>query len=540
MHNRSADGLIHVAESALTYSDESEGGVLALLQSCRDLTSTSTEMLDKATGWAEKYHTHPARANVIRAFDIPPDAVILEVGAGCGGVSRYLGEIAGALDALEPMEHRARVARERTRDLPNVEVLVGEVGDLPREQSYDLVVVVGVLEYVGHGTENAAPYLTFLKEIRSRLKPGGSLILAIENQLGVKYFVGAPEDHTSRFFDGIEGYPFSEGARTFSRSVILELMSEAGLHGRALCAFPDYKLTRTVMEPNRLSHHLLVGIPHFPSPDWTIPRPRLASERLVWAEVVKGGLAAEFGNSFVVVAGRDGESLLWPVDRSAAYYDVDALAGSAMETLVTAESLSHRFLSPEGIDGVVRNPVITPHLVGVDAVDTLAAAAADMRRPLLEAWRDAVFPGDPSPTVLFLPDGSAVGAPATLIVENLESVAHGLLWLGIRVAMITPPTQWPGAETVGDVVGHFGSLLGFPDSWLAVAIVADAALQERISSSRVDVSAYLSTPLNDTELGPRSYETSVPRALYEFSQNLLADAQVEVERLRALVPKRKH
>ena len=34
-----------------------------------------------------------------------------------------------------------------------------------------------------------------LQRVRSLLKPEGKLIVAIENQLGLKYFAGAPEDH---------------------------------------------------------------------------------------------------------------------------------------------------------------------------------------------------------------------------------------------------------------------------------------------------------------------------------------------------------
>ena len=49
-------------------------------------------------------------------------------------------------------------------------------------------------------TEGKTPYETFLKEMGGYLKPEGKLLIAIENRLGLKYFAGAPEDHTDIHF----------------------------------------------------------------------------------------------------------------------------------------------------------------------------------------------------------------------------------------------------------------------------------------------------------------------------------------------------
>ena len=38
--------------------------------------------------------------------------------------------------------------------------------------------------------------LDFLKKIKSELKENGKLIIGIENRLGLKYLLGAPDDHT--------------------------------------------------------------------------------------------------------------------------------------------------------------------------------------------------------------------------------------------------------------------------------------------------------------------------------------------------------
>ena len=64
------------------------------------------------------------------------------------------------------------------------------------------MVVNGVLEYAMSFTEGKTPYETFLQRMGAYLKPEGRLLIAIENRLGLKYFAGAPEDHTDLHFSG--------------------------------------------------------------------------------------------------------------------------------------------------------------------------------------------------------------------------------------------------------------------------------------------------------------------------------------------------
>ncbi len=61
-----------------------------------------------------------------------------------------------------------------------------------KKETFDVVTLIGVLEYArvygGPGGE-----VKLLQQARSYLKPDGLLVLAMENQLGLKYFAGIPE-----------------------------------------------------------------------------------------------------------------------------------------------------------------------------------------------------------------------------------------------------------------------------------------------------------------------------------------------------------
>ncbi|MFF1528366.1 methyltransferase [Cellulomonas sp. NPDC058312] len=320
------DGVRVLRAATTPWLDGSEAELYDRMGSGLPLDSLSDELYATATSWPERYHLSPSRANVVRALDLPADATVLEIGAGCGAITRYLGETCATVDALEPTFERARVAARRTAELPGVTVHNAEVADLPAEPAYDLVVVVGVLEYVGGGGRDERPYVEFLEALRRTLRPGGRLVLAIENELGVKYLAGAPEDHSNQVFHSVQGYPVDGPARTFSRRRLAELARTAGFTGtEVLGAFPDYKLTRAVLAERLYDRapELAEDLPDFPSPDWTTPRPELLDEAALWGELVAAGTGPDFANSFLLVAGTGGDPApLWPEDRLARYFSL--------------------------------------------------------------------------------------------------------------------------------------------------------------------------------------------------------------------------
>ncbi len=220
------------------YLDGAEQRVADVVARASDLSSLSDELDIAARGWAQRYHLSASRANLLRALRLPDSARALDVGAGCGAITRFLGERCAVVDALEPVAARASVARLRTRDLPAVEVFVGRVDDLPPQPSYDLVTCIGVFEYAAGGGAEPEPYQTFLDHIAAVLRPGGTLVLGIENRIGVKYLAGAPEDHSGRVWDFAEGYPRSGPARTFVRPVLEEMLSTAGSAANSFTHFP--------------------------------------------------------------------------------------------------------------------------------------------------------------------------------------------------------------------------------------------------------------------------------------------------------------
>lgn len=512
--HRTDEGWVLLRDVGSSYRDGAEDALYELVMAAdpAELASTRDTLLSRARGWAQQYHVHPARANVLRPLTLEPGLRVLEIGAGCGAVSRHLGESGALVDALEPVPARARVARARTRDLPNVEVFVGELDDVPADAVYDVVVVVGVLEYVGGGSQEDQPYLDFLRGISSRLAPGGSLVLTIENKLGAKYLAGAAEDHTGRVFDSLESYPHGGPARTFSRRTLEHLVREVGLEPTTRVAFPDYKITRTVLDPALFvspDHaSLLVRVPSFPSPDWATERPRLVNERRLWASLVEAGLATETGNSLVLVA-RDGRAAgheLWPDGLAGEFFSTGRRSAYATRTRLVRrgdELVFERLRTTDEERGSTVRLQITdaPFLVGEDFVATVAAAADpwDRLAELVSAWTRLlaapVAEGAPTPVDL-VPHNLLVQPDGTLAVFDQEwtsehatvtDVTHrGVLWLAVALSDGIVPERLGDPElTVGDLARRIGALAGLdPDGhWISPAVEWEAAFQAEVQQA---------------------------------------------------------
>ena len=96
--------------------------------------------------WPTTYHLHPTRANLLRPFSQLLKARVLEIGAGCGALTRYIGECGGQLLALEGSPRRASIAAARTRDLANVVVVAEDFNTFDvGSEKFDVFTLVAVM-----------------------------------------------------------------------------------------------------------------------------------------------------------------------------------------------------------------------------------------------------------------------------------------------------------------------------------------------------------------------------------------------------------
>lgn len=286
--------------------DAVEEEIGRIVGSARDLSSGSEQLAGQAHSWSMEYHLSPSRGNVLRPLSWR-DTRVLEVGAGCGALTRFLGEQGADVVAVEGSLRRARIARARCVDLPNVRVYCDTLQGFVCDVRFDVVVAVGVLEYAPVYVGGRDPVVAFLEQARGYLKPAGVLLIAIENQLGLKYFAGVAEDHTGELFFGVQDrYQEQRRYVTFGRGELTAKLQAAGFSSvEYLYPFPDYKLPTLMFTHEALTApDLPVAemISRAPTRDGGWPRVHLFCEAAAWEAVCRNGLAPDLSNSFLAAA----------------------------------------------------------------------------------------------------------------------------------------------------------------------------------------------------------------------------------------------
>jgi SAM-dependent methyltransferase len=280
------------------YSDgDVEEDILNLVSSHRDLE----EAVRSDGRWAILYHLDPRRRNLLEWFPFRNDASLLEIGAGCGALTGLFCEKVANVTAVELSERRARIIAARYPSHDNLIIYGGNVEDVPTGE-YDYVTLIGVLEYAGRYRRGPDPYGDLLRQAARSLRPDGTLILAIENRFGLKYWAGAPEDHSGRLFQGLEGYPGERGFRTFGREELLAMLQDAGFSSLDLFyPYPDYKICDRLHSDRFLPHP---GDLEREVPSYDQERFVLFDEGLAFDGIASNGAFPLMANSFLVICRR--------------------------------------------------------------------------------------------------------------------------------------------------------------------------------------------------------------------------------------------
>jgi glycosyltransferase involved in cell wall biosynthesis/SAM-dependent methyltransferase len=299
---------------AYSDGDKVEIRIASVIQQASDLSVLSTELRQHCIDWPSLYHLNGTRANILRPFKHVLKSDVLEIGAGCGAITRYLGECGANVLALEGSPSRAAIARSRTRDLENVTVLAEKFDEFQCDHQFNVITLIGVLEYANLFTSAENPALAMLERVRALLKPEGKLIIAIENQLGLKYFAGAPEDHLGQPMYGIEGHYRADQPQTFGRKVLKDMLKQASfVTSEFLAPFPDYKLPLSIItEKGYLNNQFNAAAFSWQSVrrDPQLPSICNFALELVWPTVFDNQLVLDLANSFLVVASLQAQTLV--------------------------------------------------------------------------------------------------------------------------------------------------------------------------------------------------------------------------------------
>ena len=259
----------------------------------------------KEREWAVMYHLAHERGNILSWYPFGEGAKILEVGSGCGAVTGALAARAGSVTCIDLSKRRSTINAQRNRERDNINIYIGNFQDIEKglEKDFDYATLIGVFEYGQGYIGGERPYHEFLTAVMGHIKPGGKLLLAIENKFGLKYWAGCKEDHVGTYFSGLEGYPEGGSARTFTRAGLEKILKACGVSNYSFYyPYPDYKFPTAIYSDRRLpgTGELTDNLRNFDR-----DRMLLFNEKYVFDSVLQDKLFDVFSNSYLVVIGKE-------------------------------------------------------------------------------------------------------------------------------------------------------------------------------------------------------------------------------------------
>lgn len=291
---------------------------------------------------------------------------------------------------------------ERLSARAELTVLCGSVAKLAAEEPYDTVIALDGLERLGTAEHDELSWSETLGVLRAALKPGGLLILGLENPLGVHRLVAAPRPPSDS-----EWTPAWDDTRPDSAAALTGLLGGAA---RVYAVYPDPVRPRLVLDTARhdgaaeaaLARAFDEGADVLTDP----VRPAVAGLR-------RGHVLAP---GWIVVATRD-EAALPPVTTGPA----DAPGARTLESLIAG-----------------------------------AAARRDLPtvRRLLGDWLDGPAAGVPAGQVLRGPDG------ALTALAGAGDVPGALRDLAARLLRGGSAQPWPAVTGVADLATTLAAMTG--------------------------------------------------------------------------------
>ncbi len=173
------------------------------------------------------YHLSPIRQNLLEWYPFEEDASILEIGAECGALTGLLCERASSVVALEKDANMIAVNQARNGGIYGEKLrhIEGGLEQLADGENFDYIVAVGltrILDSLG------ISLVEFLGQIKCHLSANGTLLLAMDNPFGLRYFGGTHFPGAVERFDSIEG----KKANAFTKEQVLSGLVECGFNLR--------------------------------------------------------------------------------------------------------------------------------------------------------------------------------------------------------------------------------------------------------------------------------------------------------------------
>ena len=273
------------------------------------------------------YAFSPLRENLVEWVEFEPDARVLQIGSDYGSFTGILAERAGEVVVLDPRDENLEVNRIRHGERSNVTYVRGDLRDQVEWKKNELAKLKAESDgnsAIGIAGRNAELFKVYksksgteasdikdimfrpfdyivlggflmeckkeeaaelLREAADYLKPGGVMLAAVENETGVRYWMGAPKQENSYLEPEF-------------RSLFEELTTTWGGSFTMYYPVPDYRYPVAVYSDHYLPE---TGDVTNISARYDGPGFWFGSEEEAMAKACQNGMFTKFNNSFLGV-----------------------------------------------------------------------------------------------------------------------------------------------------------------------------------------------------------------------------------------------
>lgn len=223
----------------------------------------------------------PKREAGLELMNIKKDDVCIDYGCMWGSLSVGMAKRGGLVYAIDQTYDSLRFLflRKKFDDLKNIWCVQDDIRKLNLKVTADIAVVNGVLEWVPEsGTIELKNYYgkrakktysnrdpqkqqqSFLNNVAENLKPGGKLLLAIENRFDYSQFLGRRDPHSNLLFTSILPRKISNLISwiTLGRPYINYIYS-------------FHQLRRMILSSGFSEVELFMAFPHYHQPELILP-----------------------------------------------------------------------------------------------------------------------------------------------------------------------------------------------------------------------------------------------------------------------------
>lgn len=238
--------------------------LIAEIESGRPWRETIRIRYEKSKNWLYRIITDSSRTTFVGPVLPEGHGPVLDIGSGWGQIARPLAA-ARPVVALEPVAERLafiRAAAKQDGVHDRLTYIESDYFEIEFATRFSAICAIGVLEWAGAFQGKTDPQerqREFLRKTRHELTEGGSLILGIENRLGLKYLLGCPDDHLGvpniacltaglarQRWQQTSGHPLQ--SFTYSLRELEAMLRAAGFSRiEFFAAFPDYKLPQQII-----------------------------------------------------------------------------------------------------------------------------------------------------------------------------------------------------------------------------------------------------------------------------------------------------